>query len=272
MSGRTGAALTIAGSDSSAGAGIQADLKTFSALNVYGATVVTAVTAQNTQGVTAVHPIPGGNIAAQLDAVFSDLCILAVKTGMLGGADAAIATAGGLEKWAAGIPIVVDPVLVSTSGARLLERDAEKVLTGKLFPLAALITPNLHEAAALLGESAAQSETEARHQAQRLLAFGPRAVLIKGGHATGTEATDLYYDGSAFRSYCAPRIATKNTHGTGCTLAAAITAFLVKGLPMEEAILQAKTYLQGAIERADDLNIGAGSGPVSHFYRQWRTG
>lgn len=264
----TPAALSIAGSDSSAGAGLQADLKTFSALGVYGATVVTAVTAQNTTGVTAVHNVPADIISAQIAAVFSDLWIRAVKTGMLGGEAGVLAVAEGLERWARRVPIVVDPVMVSTSGAALLEQGAEAALVTRLLPLAALVTPNLLEAAALLGVRPAAGEGEAREQAARLLAFGPRAVLIKGGHAEGADATDYFYDGAIFRAYSAPRIATKNTHGTGCTLASAIAAFLVKGLAMQDAIAEAKAYLQGAIERASDLDIGAGAGPLPHFHRQ----
>jgi hydroxymethylpyrimidine/phosphomethylpyrimidine kinase len=266
VSGATPAALSIAGSDSSAGAGLQADLKTFSALGVYGATVVTAVTAQNTQGVAAIHLVPAEILAAQLDAVFSDLSIKAVKTGMLGGEEGVSAVATGLERWAGGIPIIVDPVMISTSGSQLLAKDARKVLAGKLLPLAALLTPNLHEAAALLDLPAAQNENEMRSQAERLLALGPRAVLIKGGHLSGPEAADLFYDGFHVRRYSAPRIAAKNTHGTGCTLASAIAAFLVKGLPMEEAIAEAKAYLHGAIEQAAGLHIGSGAGPLWHFY------
>jgi len=268
MTGATLAALSIAGSDSSAGAGLQADLKTFSALGVYGATVVTAVTAQNTQGVTAIHLVPGKVISAQLDAVFSDLSIRAIKTGMFGNEEGISAAAGSLERLAGGIPIIVDPVMISTSGSRLLPKGAEKALAQKLIPLAALLTPNLHEAAALLGSEAAQNENEMRRQAKRLLALGARAVLIKGGHLSGPEAADVFYGGSRFLSYSAPRIATKNTHGTGCTLSSAIAACLVKGLPMEEAIAEAKAYLQGAIEQAAGLHIGSGAGPLWHFYRQ----
>ena len=264
---RTRAALSIAGSDSSAGAGLQADLKTFSALGVYGATVVTAVTAQNTRGVTAVHVIPAEIITAQLDAVFSDLSIAAVKTGMLGSEEAIGAAASGLERWARDIPIVVDPVMVSTTGSRLLEAGAERALIERLIPLASLITPNLQEAAALLDLPVARSEDEVKDQAQRLIALGPRAVLIKGGHGEGADATDIFFDGVTFHSYSARRIATANTHGTGCTLASAIAAFLVRGLPLERAIAEAKTYLHEALEHADELDIGRGAGPVSHFYR-----
>ncbi len=269
MTSVTRAALIVAGSDSSAGAGIQAGLKTFSALGVYGATVITAVTAQNTLGVTDIHFVPASMVLAQIEAVFSDLSIGAVETGMLGNEDAVLAVASGLERWAQAIPIVVDPVMVSTTGSRLLQKNAESALAAKLLPLAALITPNLAEAAALLGSPVAASESEAAAQAERLLALGPRAVLLKGGHADGASAADLYYDGSKIRTYAAPRIVTKNTHGTGCTLASAIAAFLVKGLPMEEAIAEAKAYVQGALERADSLQIGAGAGPLPHFYRQF---
>lgn len=264
---RTLAALSVAGSDSCAGAGLQADLKTFSALRVYGATVVTAITAQNTLGVSAVHQVPADVIVAQLDAVFSDLSIGAVKTGMLGGKDAIEAVASGLERWARDIPIVVDPVMVSTSGSRLLEKGAERALAERLIPLAALITPNLHEAAALLDTPMARSNEEVEDQAQRLLALGPSAVLIKGGHGAGADATDVFFDGAVFRSYSAPRIVTKNTHGTGCTLASAIAAFLVKGVALQEAIAEAKAYLQKALEHADELDIGAGAGPVLHLWR-----
>jgi len=267
---RTPVALSIAGSDSSAGAGLQADLKTFSALGVYGATIVTAITAQNTLGVSAVHLIPADIIAAQIDAVFSDLSVAAVKTGMLGSEEGIAATASGLEKWARTIPVVVDPVMVSTTGSRLLEGGAEKALVERLIPLASLITPNLQEAAALLDLPVAKNENEVRDQAERLLALGPSAVLVKGGHGFGPAATDVFFDGTTFRSYSAPRIATANTHGTGCTLASAIAAFLVKGLPIEAAIAEAKAYLHGALEHANELDIGAGSGPVSHFYRMSR--
>ena len=259
-------ALTIAGSDSSAGAGLQADLKTFSALGVYGATVVTAITAQNTTGVSAVHNIPPEMISAQAAAVFSDLSVQAVKTGMLGGEAGVLAVAEVLETHARGIPIVVDPVMVSTSGARLLEAGAETVLKTRLLPLAALVTPNLLEAAALLGAPVAGTVSEVKEQAARLLMLGPRAVLIKGGHGTGAEATDFLYDGAGLRAFATPRIDSRNTHGTGCTLASAIAAFLVKGLPLEDAVAEAKAYLQGAIIHAASQNLGSGAGPVAHFY------
>ena len=189
---------------------------------------------------------------------------------MLGSEEAIVATASGLEKWARNIPVVVDPVMVSTSGSRLLEAGAEKALVERLIPLASLITPNLQEAAALLDVPIARSEDEIKNQAQRLLALGPSAVLIKGGHGEGCDATDIFFDGATFHSYSAPRIATANTHGTGCTLASAIAAFLVLRLPLERAIAEAKTYLHEALEHANELAIGRGSGPVSHFYRHRR--
>jgi hydroxymethylpyrimidine/phosphomethylpyrimidine kinase len=260
-------ALSVAGSDSSAGAGLQADLKTFSALGVYGATVVTSVTAQNTRGVTGAYHVPPEAITAQIAAVFSDLNVRAVKTGMLGGEAGVLAAADALEAHARGIPVIVDPVMVSTSGSALLEKGAEAALKERLFPLAALITPNLLEAAALLHVQPAETEYEVREQAARLLEMGPRAVLIKGGHGAGDEAKDILYDGTSFRAYSAPRIVTRNTHGTGCTLSSAIAAYLVKGLPLEEAVAQAKAYLQAAIIHAANLDFGAGAGPVAHFCR-----
>ncbi|MGA7327313.1 MAG: bifunctional hydroxymethylpyrimidine kinase/phosphomethylpyrimidine kinase [Rhodomicrobium sp.] len=268
MKSKTPVLLTMSGSDSSACAGLQADLKTASALGVYCATVVTAITAQNTYEVTRVYSLPPEVISAQIDAVFSDLCVWSVKTGMLGSAETILAVAKGLERWAAGVPVIVDPVMVSTTGTSLLEAGAQQTLVEKLMPMAALVTPNLEEAAALTGSPVARDEEEAKEQAAKLLALGPRAVLLKGGHGGGSEARDLYYDGKAFRVYSAPRIAmVKGVRGTGCTLASAIASLLVRGLAMEEAIGQAKAYVHGAIEHAAGLEIGRGSGPVSHFYR-----
>lgn len=267
MSPKTPVALSIAGSDSSSGAGIQADLKTFSALGVYGATVLTAVTAQNTQAVTAVHYLPVEIVTAQLDAVFSDLNIRAVKVGMLGSTDIVEAVADGLDRYGRSMPIVVDPVMISSTGRRLLDEDAVASLCNRLIPLAALITPNINEAAALLRCEPSRSEADLRGQAERLLALGPSAVLITGGHRAGADASDFYYDGRTTQIYSAPRLETKNTHGTGCTLSAAIAAHLASSVPMLEAIGKAKTYLQGALERAGSLDIGAGQGPLQHFYR-----
>jgi len=266
MEPQTSVALSIAGSDSSAGAGIQADLKTFSALQVYGATVITCVTAQNTTGVSAVHQIPAPIIEAQIDAVFADLSIGAIKTGMLGDETAIVAVVSKLRALAGNLPLVVDPVMVSTTGSRLLERGAEEALKRELLPIATLLTPNRHEAAVLLDCAPAGAGSEVERQARRLVALGPKSVLLKGGHAAGEEAVDVFFDGQSLLRFAAPRLHTKNTHGTGCTLSAAIAAFLVRGMPLEEAIGAAKTYLQSALEHADALRIGKGAGPLYHFW------
>lgn len=262
-------ALTIAGSDSSGGAGIQADLKTFSALGVYGASVITALTAQNTRGVTAVHVAPPEMILAQMEAVFSDLDVRAVKIGMVGD-EAAIGTvADGLERFCRA-PVVLDPVMVSTTGAALLAPGAERALIERLFPLAGLITPNIPEAARLLGVPMAATQMQAAAQTEALLKLGAKAVLLKGGHLDGPESADFYDDGAARERLAAPRTVTKNTHGTGCTLSAAIAANLALGQSMHEAVGRAKGYLTGAIAHADALHIGSGTGPVHHFYKLWR--
>jgi len=261
-------AVTIAGSDSGGGAGIQADLKTFSALNVYGASIITALTAQNTQGVSAIHDVPPEFIAAQIDAVFSDLKVNAVKIGMLSQPAAIMAVAAGLDRWKQTY-VVLDPVMVATSGDRLLAPEAIDVLKRELFPRALVVTPNLAEAAALLDAPLAQSENDMRAQAEKLLALGPPAVLIKGGHASGTQAVDLLVTRDAVARLVAERIDTKNTHGTGCTLSAAIAAGLAKGLALAEAASEAKAYVTAAIEAAGELAIGAGHGPVHHFHAWW---
>ena len=261
-------ALTIAGSDSSGGAGIQADLKTFSALGVYGATALAALTAQNTQGVAAVHDVPPDFIAAQIDAVFSDLRVGATKIGMLGRAGAVAAVAEGLERHGAR-HVVLDPVMVATSGSLLLDPDAVSVLRTRLLPLADLVTPNLPEAARLLGADTARSEAEAVEQGRALLALGAKAVLVKGGHAEGPESVDVLVRPDRTRRFAAPRIATRNTHGTGCTLSAAVATGLAKGLGLEEAVAAAKAYLQQALQGADELQVGRGPGPVHHFHELW---
>jgi hydroxymethylpyrimidine/phosphomethylpyrimidine kinase len=259
-------ALTIAGSDSSGGAGVQADLKTFAALGVYGASVVTALTAQNTQGVRAVHDAPAEFIAAQLDAVLSDLDIRAVKIGMVSRVAAIAVIAEQLRGWT-GAPVVLDPVMVATSGDRLLARDAVDALRRDLFPLAAIVTPNLPEAAALLDAPLAASEAEMEAQGRRLLAFGARAVLVKGGHAEGAESVDLLVRADApLMRLSAPRIATPNTHGTGCTLSSAIAAGLAKGLALDDAVRTAKDYVSAAIAASGRLKVGSGHGPVHHFH------
>jgi len=264
----TAIAVTIAGSDSSGGAGIQADLKTFSALGVYGASVITAITAQNTTGVSAIHDVPAAMIAAQIDAVFSDLAVNAVKIGMLSAPVAIGAVAAGLDRWRA-TNVVLDPVMIATSGDRLLAPEAVAVLKRDLIPRALVVTPNLHEAAALTGEPMAQNEDEMRAQAQMLLAIGAQAVLIKGGHAQSADATDLLVTPAAVARFTAQKIDTKNTHGTGCTLSSAIASGLAKGLRLAEAVSEAKAYVTAAIEAADELAIGHGRGPVHHFHAWW---
>ena len=260
-------AVTIAGSDSGGGAGIQADLKTFSALGVYGASVITALTAQNTKGVTAIHDVPADFVAAQIDAVFSDLHPAAVKIGMLGNAAAIEAVAQGLERHHAHA-IVLDPVMIATSGDALLRDDAVGALR-KLIGRARVVTPNLPEAAALLGEGQARDEEEMRAQAQKLLALGASAVLIKGGHGSGPESVDLLVEGDTCIRLAAPRLETKNTHGTGCTLSAAIAAGLAKKLLLVDAVSDAKAYVSAAIASADRLGVGTGHGPVHHFAKWW---
>jgi len=263
-------AVTIAGSDSGGGAGIQADLKTFSALGVYGASVIAALTAQNTRSVTAIHEVPADFITAQIDAVFSDLAVGAVKIGML-------SQPAGIEAVAAGLVrhrmtnVVLDPVMVASSGDRLIADAAVAMLRRALVPQALVITPNLPEAAALLDEPIAQSETQMQAQAEQLLALGARAVLIKGGHGKGAESVDLLVEPHAVARLAAERVATRNTHGTGCTLSSAIAAGLAKGAPLADAVRAAKAYITAAIAAADTLHIGRGHGPVHHFHGLWRT-
>lgn len=264
----TAIAVTIAGSDSSGGAGIQADLKTFCALGVYGASVIAALTAQNTRGVSAIHDVPADFITAQIDAVFSDLAVNAVKIGMLSTPAAIEAVAAGLQRHGQ-TNIVLDPVMVAATGARLLVPAAVETLTHRLFPRARLITPNLLEAAALLDCDVAANEAEMHAQAERLLDLGARAVLIKGGHASGAESVDLLVEPAGVARFAARRIATDNTHGSGCTLSAAIAAFLAKGAALADAVGAAKTFISEAIAAADRLEIGSGHGPVHHLHAWW---
>ncbi|MCJ2014379.1 bifunctional hydroxymethylpyrimidine kinase/phosphomethylpyrimidine kinase [Methylobacterium sp. J-076] len=263
-------AVTIAGSDSGGGAGIQADLKTFSALGVYGASVITALTAQNTRGVQGIHDVPAEFVARQIDSVFSDLTVGAVKIGMLSRPDVIAAVADGLARHAGGIPVVLDPVMVATSGDRLIAGEAVAVLRARLLPRVDLITPNRPEAAVLLDEP---DGDDGAGQASRLLALGARAALVKGGHGTGPESVDHLAMGDGFTlRLAAPRVATRNTHGTGCTLSAAIAAFLARGMPLPEAVPAAKDYLTAALAAADRLAIGGGHGPVHHFHAWWSEG
>lgn len=263
-------ALTIAGSDSSGGAGIQADLKTFAACGVYGASVISALTAQNTQGVTAIHQVPADFITAQMDAVFSDLDVRAVKVGMVSQRAAIEAIVAGLDRWTKG-NVVVDPVMVATSGDRLLAPDAVDAVRTMLIPRAMLITPNLPEAAALLDAPLANRADDIIEQGRRLLALGCGAALLKGGHGEGAESTDYLIGHDGVVTLAAPRIATRNTHGTGCSLSSAIAAGLAKGETLEASVREAKAYITAAIAAADRLNVGHGHGPVHHFHAFDRT-
>ncbi|MGB6535739.1 MAG: bifunctional hydroxymethylpyrimidine kinase/phosphomethylpyrimidine kinase [Xanthobacteraceae bacterium] len=260
-------ALTIAGSDSSGGAGIGADLKVFSALGVYGACVVTALTAQNTKGVFAIHAVAPDLVSAQMDAVFSDLEVGAVKIGMLANSSIIEAVGSGLARHQSR-NVVLDPILAASSGAELLRADAIGALQ-QLAGQARVFTPNLFEAAALLEVPMAQDETEMRAQAEKLLVLGARAVLIKGGHGGGKDSVDLLVEGDRCTRLAAPRIGTRNTHGTGCTLASAIAAGLAKGLSLDEAVREAKDYVTAAIAAADRLEVGSGRGPLHHFHKWW---
>lgn len=269
----TPVALTIAGSDSSGGAGIQADLKTFTALGVYGASVIAALTAQNTHGVSGVLAVPAAFIAQQIDAVAGDLTIRATKTGMLGEAAAVEAVCDGLERHNLG-QLVVDPVMVATSGDMLLAANAIAVVKARLIPKATVITPNLAEAAKLLGVRAAGSLADMEAQARDLLALGPLAVLIKGGHMTGNQAIDVLVvreRPDVPRHYSAPRVETRNTHGTGCTLAAAIAAYLAQDIELGDAIAGAKQFLTDALISGREMRIGTGQGPVDHMHRMRKT-
>lgn len=258
-------ALTIAGSDSSGGAGIQADLKTFAACGVYGASVITALTAQNTKGVTGIHDVPADFVTAQIDAVFSDLDVKAVKIGMVARQEAIEAIAAGLDRWSPR-HVVLDPVMVATSGDRLLSSDAIDALRTRLFPRAGLITPNLPEAAALLNVAIAETEADIARQGRQLLALGCPAVLIKGGHGHGPESIDYLIGNDSVIRLAAPRIATGNTHGTGCSLSSAIAAGLARGNGLETAVRDAKAYISAAIAAADRLDVGHGHGPIHHFH------
>ena len=262
---QTPIALTIAGSDSGGGAGIQADLKTFSAHGVFGMSVITAVTAQNTQGVFAVQEITPEIIAAQLDAIFDDIEVAAVKIGMVSNAETIEVIADKLRHYGAN-NIVVDPVMVSKSGYHLLRPEAEQALSQFLLPLADLVTPNIPEAEVLTGRKI-EGLLDMEQAAKVLLAQGPKQVLVKGGHLVD-DATDILYDGTEFVRLAAQRIATKNTHGTGCTLSSAIAANLALGFSASEAVRKAKDYVTVAIEHS--LNIGKGVGPTHHFYELYQ--
>ncbi|MDT8342204.1 MAG: bifunctional hydroxymethylpyrimidine kinase/phosphomethylpyrimidine kinase [Longimicrobiales bacterium] len=254
-------ALTIAGSDSGGGAGIQADLKTFHAFGVFGTSAVTAVTAQNTRGVFAVHPVPVGMVRAQIEALAADLPPAAVKSGMLATAELVEAVAGGIRLLQPA-SYVLDPVMVATSGDPLLESDAEAALVLHLLPLATLVTPNLHEARILTGLDV-RTVDQARAAARRLVEMGAAAALVKGGHLAGDEAVDVLWDGTDEHIWRRPRIASRSTHGTGCTLSAAVAAGLAQGRPLVQAVDRAVQYVARAIFTAPAL--GSGRGPLNHF-------
>jgi hydroxymethylpyrimidine/phosphomethylpyrimidine kinase len=257
--------LSIAGSDPSGGAGIQADLKTFAARGVYGMAALTALTAQNTKGVSAIHLVPPEFVAQQIKAVFADIRVDAVKIGMIANSDIAEAVADALATHR-GIPIILDPVMIAKGGSPLLAPDAIDTLTAKLLPIATFLTPNLLEAAALLREPAAESRLAMADHAMKLRLLGPSCVLIKGGHLGGEESPDVLASNEGLIWFEADRIVTTNTHGTGCTLSSAIAAELAKGAPPREAVTIAKRYLSAAIAAAGSLSVGTGHGPVHHLH------
>jgi len=257
-------AMTIAGSDSGGGAGIQADLKTFAALGVYGTSALTAITAQNTLGVTGVHEIPTEIIAAQIEAVLTDIGADAVKTGMLASSSIVEVVSRQLKTFRVAA-LVVDPVMVAKSGDSLLHQDAVEALRTLLVPLATVVTPNIPEAEVLTGVKIV-SDDDMRRAAESIVSMGAGSVVVKGGHREGP-ATDMFYDGDRFQEFTAPRIDTKNTHGTGCTFASAVAAGLAKGLPLLEAVAQAKEFVTAAI--GSSFPIGQGHGPLNHFYQFW---
>ncbi|MDR7028263.1 bifunctional hydroxymethylpyrimidine kinase/phosphomethylpyrimidine kinase [Rhizobium rosettiformans] len=260
--------LSIAGSDPSGGAGIQADLKAFSARGCYGMAVITALTAQNTQGVSAVVPLAPDFVAEQIRMVFADVRVDAVKIGMIANAGIASAVAEALKPHR-GIPVVLDPVMIAKGGAPLLDPAAFEALKSKLLPLATLLTPNLPEAAALLGEAEASERTVMEAQANRLAALGPKAVLVKGGHLPGAESPDVLVSEGEVRWFEAARFVTRNTHGTGCSLSSALAAELAKGRSLQDAVRQAKTWLAEAVVASGRLSVGSGHGPVHHFHALW---
>ncbi len=260
--------LTIAGSDSGGGAGIQADLKTFSALETFGASVLTALTAQNTRRVTAVHVAPASFVRAQIEAVFEDIRIDAVKIGMLASAEIIDVVADCLRHYRPR-HVVIDPVMIAKSGDRLLDPDALDALKRAL-PLASIVTPNLPEAGALLDQVPPRNEDEMRSAGRALLKLGPSAVLMKGGHLEGPELVDLLIDGRGELRLPSLRQATRNTHGTGCTLSSALASYLARGFTLEDATRRAQTYVEGAITAAHELEVGRGHGPVHHFHAAWK--
>jgi hydroxymethylpyrimidine/phosphomethylpyrimidine kinase len=259
--------LSIAGSDPSGGAGIQADLKTFSALGCYGMAVITALTAQNTQGVTGVHELPAAFVVKQIKTIFADIHVDAVKIGMAGSAETIKALAAVLKKYKPRF-IVLDPVMVAQSGDRLLSDESITALKKYLIPQATIITPNIPEAAALLGRDVGSNLEEA---AKNLVNLGAHAVLLKGGHMEGPICIDVYADKKNTFILQSPRVKTENNHGTGCTLSSALACYLAKGFTPEDSARAAKIYITDALRHSDKLSVGRGHGPVNHFFQQWKS-
>lgn len=259
--------LSIAGSDSSGGAGIQADLKTLSSLGIYGATAITAITAQNTQGVRAQLAIAPEMVFDQISAVIEDIAPCIIKIGMLSNTEIANAVADALKEY--DVPIILDPVMVSSSGHRLLSAEAQEVIKQRLLPMTRLITPNIPEMEALAAMSVSTTAQKAQ-AANYLISLGAQAVLLKGGHEEGDIKSDTLYQhtsqGTKVSTFAAPTIATHNIHGTGCTLSSAIAAYMAHGYALEEAVGMAKSYINRAIEAGADIAIGKGFGPVNHLY------
>lgn len=268
MTNKTPICLTIAGSDSGGGAGIQADLKVMSALGVYGASVITALTAQNTKEVRSVFPASPEFVIEQIETVFDDLEIDAVKIGMLGTPELTFAVASALRSVKAK-NIILDPVMIAKSGDKLLQDDAIDALKQRLIPMADIITPNIPEAMVLLGKDKEPKIDDMQEYCNELLGLGSKSVLLKSGHMTGETLYDIYFDGDDIMSLTSPRIDTKNTHGTGCSMSSAIASFIARGYDMKHAVSEAKTYIAEAVASADKLTIGTGHGPINHFYKTW---
>ena len=260
--------LSIAGSDPSGGAGIQADLKTFSARGTYGMAVMTALTAQNTQGVTGVHEVPSAFVSEQIAAIFDDIRVDAIKIGMISNADIAMTIADSLRHHVE-VPVVLDPVMVAKGGARLLPEDAVQAVRDDLLSMAAVLTPNLPEAAALLDEDVAQDRDTMLKQGEKLRTLGAQAVLMKGGHLEGNQSPDLLVTAIGHEWFESERLETANTHGTGCTLSSAIAAEIGKGKDLSEAVKAAKAYVHNAIVASAELKVGSGHGPTHHFHNLW---
>ena len=257
--------LSIAGSDPSGGAGIQADLKTFAANGVYGMAAITALTVQNTVGVQGIHLVPAKFVSSQIEAIFSDIAVSSVKVGMVGNAEIAEGVGTTLAKYR-NLISVVDPVMVAKGGSPLLDKKAIQAVKDNLLPLATIVTPNLPEAAILLGSSIAKSEEDMVYQGKALLNLGSKSILMKGGHSEGITSNDLLVTENNYVWFKEKRINTKNTHGTGCTLSSSIASFLAKDYSVEEAVSKAKKFVTNAIRNSEKLSVGKGHGPTNHFY------